>query len=124
MLLSQSVAARVSLDRASDVADVEEDDLAVATLAGDPAHHPVGELVVLALGQLGGVVRGEDLLGVRAPFEGVRVGIDPGRAQPLDLGPELGLAGGAGAIARVGRRLLGPRRGLTHRSRHGAPAER
>ena len=65
-LLAERVAAGVGLDRAGDVADVEEDDLAVAALAGDPAHHPVGELLVLALPQLGGIVGGEDLLGVVA----------------------------------------------------------
>ena len=65
-LLAERVAAGVGLDRAGDVADVEEDDLAVAALAGDPAHHPVGELLVLALLQLGRIVGGEDLLGVGA----------------------------------------------------------
>ena len=65
-LLAQHVAPRVGLDRAGDVADVEEGGLAVAALAGHPAHHPVGELLVLALPQLGRVVGGLDLLDVGA----------------------------------------------------------
>ena len=66
-LLAERVAPRVDLDRAGDVADVEEGGLAVAALAGDPAHHPVGELLVLALAQLGRVVRGEDRLDLVRP---------------------------------------------------------
>ena len=117
-LVAEGVAAGVPLDRAGDVADVEEDRLAVAPLAGHPAHHPVGELLVLALPQRLRVVGGLDVLGVGAAFEGVRVGIDAGRAEPLDLGAALRLAGGTGAIAgRIRRALLGPLGlgGLAHR---------
>ena len=66
----------------------------MAALAGHPAHHPVGVLGVLALPQLGRVVRGEDLLDVRAALEGVRIRVDAFLAEALDLRAAL-LLGGA-----------------------------
>jgi len=44
---------------------------------------------VLALPQLGRVVLALDLLDVRPPREGVRIGVDPFRAQALELGAAL-----------------------------------
>ena len=92
------------LDRAADVADVEEDEFAVAALTGDPAHQPVAELRVLALTQRRRVVRGDDLGGVIARQEAVRVGIDPFLAQPLDLGAALRLARARGIRGAVAAR--------------------
>ena len=61
-LLAERVDPRVGLDRPGQVADVEEERLAVAALTDDPSGDPAGVLRVLALSQLGGVVRGEDVL--------------------------------------------------------------
>ncbi len=72
-LLAERVAPGVGLDRAGQVADVEEDGLAVAALADQAPGDPVGELRVLALAQLLGIVRLEDrrdLVAVREPAAG------------------------------------------------------
>ncbi len=113
-LLAELVATRVGLDRAADVADVEEGGLAVAALAGHPAPDAVGELLVLTLPQLRRVVRRVDLLDPGPAFERVRVGIDPGLAQALDLRPPLIFSRAAGR-AIPGRHRL--RRSLAHRPR-------
>jgi hypothetical protein len=118
-VLTERVAPRVHLDRPAHVAHVEEGGLAVPALAGDPAHHPVGEILVLPLAQLLGVVRGEDLGDVVPPFEGVRVGIDAGLAQPLGLGAALRLGRPGGGVLR--RRAGGAPRarlGIAHGSGH------
>lgn len=109
-LLAEFVPARERLDRAADVTDVEEDQFAVATLAGDPSHHPVAELRVLTLPQRLRVVRGLDVGGVVARQEAVRVGIDPFLAQLRNLRATFGLArsrGVRGAIAGGDALLVG-----------------
>jgi len=58
----EGVDPRVGLDRPGQVADVEEERLAVAALADDAPGDPAGVLRVLTLPQLGGVVRGDDVL--------------------------------------------------------------
>ena len=57
----------------------------MAALPGNPAGDPVGELAVLALAQLGGVMRLEDLGDRVAVRKGERVGVDPFGSQPLYL---------------------------------------
>ena len=103
-LLAELVATGVGLDRAADVSDVEEDDLAVAALAGHPPHDPVAEVGVLALLQRLRVVRCGDVGGMVPGQEAVRVGIDPFLAQPLDPRPPL-------VLARPGGRAVGWIRG-------------
>ena len=61
-LLAERVDPRVGLDRPGQVADVEEEGLAVAALTDDTPGDPTAVLGVLALAQLGRVVRGEDVL--------------------------------------------------------------
>ncbi len=91
-LLSERVDASVGLDRAGEVADVEERRLAVAALPGHPAGDPVGELAVLALPQLVDPV---------SIWKGEGVGVDPFRPQALGLCEALGLGvAGRGLSAR------------------------
>jgi hypothetical protein len=108
-LLAEVVEAGVGLDRAGEVADVEEGRLAVDALAGHAAGDAVGPLAVIARPQLLRVVGGVDRGDLRAVGEGAREGIDAFGAQPLQLGAPLGLG-----RARRGR---GRHRGVTHRSR-------
>ena len=100
-LLADGVDSGVGLDRAGQVADVEEDRLAVAAAADHPAGDPVGEPGLLALLELLGIVRlvdrrdlvaiGEALRADRArslppaaarAFRGGRSRLSPAKARP------------------------------------------
>ncbi len=109
-LLAERVDAGVGLDLPGQVADVEEDRLAVAAATHHPAGDPVGEPRLLTLFELLGIVRSVDrgdLVAVREP--GSRIGLDPFGAQPLQL---LAADGLGGAL-----RGLGPRRDRAHGAR-------
>src|SRR5207344_632920 len=70
-LVAKRVAPGVDLDRAGQVADVEEGGLAVAALADHAPGDPVAERGMLSLSQLGRVVSVEnrgDLVPVREPL--------------------------------------------------------
>ena len=107
-LLPERVDAGVGLDRAGEVADVEEDRLAVASLSDQAPGDAVGELRVLTLAELLGIVRREDLADAVAIWEGEGVGIDPFRPQPFDLGEALGLGGAGRRFSPRGRVSHGP----------------
>src|SRR4029077_14026942 len=100
----ERVDAGVGLDRPGEVADVEEDRLAVAALAGQAPGDPVGEFAMLPLAELLGVVRLEDCGDPVAVREGEGVGIDAFGPQPLDLRQALG-SGGAGRGLYAGGRV-------------------
>ena len=97
-LLAQRIDAGVGLDRPGQVADVEEDGLAVAALADDATGDPVGKLGVLALAQRLGVVCLEDALDLDPVGKVAGKGVDPFLAQALRLGAALGLGRARGPL--------------------------
>ncbi len=76
------------LDLAGKISNVEKRGLAVASPGDDTPGDLVGQVGVCARVQLAGVVRGEHVGDARAavPQADRRVGVDPFRAQPLQLG--------------------------------------
>jgi hypothetical protein len=106
-LLPQGVKAGVGLDRAGEIADVEEGRLAVPSLPGQAAGDAVGEVGVVSLSKLSRVVRLEYRLDLRAVGEIAWEGVDARGAQPLDLGA---------ALARGALQLIGGRVRFAHRT--------
>ena len=104
----------VGLDRAGQVADVEEGGLAVAAPADHPAGDPVGEL---ARARPPPAARGRGRRGSPRSCRGrgsrARVGVDPFRAQPLEPSPgarsSVEPCEGS-ALAGRSRSLMGPGR--------------
>ena len=85
--LAEVVQAYDDLDRAGQVAQVQERGLGVLAAGDQPAGHLVAELWMLTLLELVRIVRGEHVGDARArsPQADRRIGVDPFRLQPLHL---------------------------------------
>ena len=86
-LLAEDVRARVQLQAARAIGEVDERRLAVSASGRDAPRHPVARVGLLA--RLEPVVRSVNLRHRPDPREGVREGVDARLAEPIELGPSI-----------------------------------